>query len=148
MNREVIILIAEDDAGHAALIKKNLARSGIANKIIHFWNGQEVLDYLFRRGDGPHRSSGDGHVLLLDIRMPKVSGTEVLERIKSDSELCKLPVIMVTTTDDPKEVEHCHSLGCSNYITKPVEYDKFVKAIRQLGLFLSVVQIPSINGHH
>ena len=148
MNREVIILIAEDDAGHAALIKKNLARSGIVNKIIHFWNGQEVLDYLFCRGDGPHRSSGDCHVLLLDIRMPKVNGTEVLKQIKSDPELCKLPVIMVTTTDDPKEVEHCHSLGCSNYITKPVEYDKFVKAIRQLGLFLSVVQIPSINGHH
>jgi len=85
-------------------------------------------------------------VLLLDIRMPKMDGTEVLEQIKMDVELRKIPVIMLTTTDDPREVEHCHVLGCSNYITKPVEYDSFVDAIRRLGLFLSIVQVPAIYG--
>ncbi len=148
MKNEVIIIIAEDDEGHAELIRKNLFRAGIANEIIHFRDGQEVLDYLFINGDGPHRKSGVPHVLILDIRMPKVSGTEVLKELKSDPELCKIPIIMVTTTDDPKEVEHCHALGCSNYITKPVEYENFVRAIRQLGLFLAVVQLPRINGEH
>jgi CheY-like chemotaxis protein len=79
--------------------------------------------------------------------MPKVDGIEVLRQIKEEKELRKIPVIMVTTTDDPREVEHCHLLGCSNYITKPVDYDKFVNAIRQLGLFLMIVQVPAINGN-
>ena len=146
MNQEAIILIAEDDEGHAHLIQKNLTRAGLANKIIHFADGQEVVDFMFSRGDGPHRKSGESYVLLLDIRMPKLDGTEVLERIKADPELCKIPVIMITTTDDPREVDRCHALGCNNYITKPLEYEAFVNAIRQLGLYLAVVQVPRING--
>ena len=148
MNQEVIILIAEDDEGHALLIRKNLSRAGITNRIIHFKDGQEVVDFLFCRGDGPHRRSGEAYVLLLDIRMPKLGGIEVLEQIKADPELRKIPVVMITTTDDPREVDRCHQLGCSNYITKPVEYEGFVNAIRQLGLFLAVVQVPRINGIH
>jgi len=72
----------------------------------------------------------------------------VLKRIKEDHELRKMPVIMITTTDDPREVERCHELGCSSYITKPVEYDAFVNAVRQLGLYLAVVQVPQVNGVH
>jgi len=147
MNKEVIILIAEDDEGHAELIRKNLARSGIASTVVHFKDGQEAHDFLFRRGDGPHRESGKAYVLLLDIRMPKMDGTELLKLIKADPELRKMPVIMITTTDDPQEVAHCHELGCSSYIAKPVEYDGFVNAIRQLGMFLTVVQVPVINGN-
>ncbi len=148
MNQEVTILIAEDDEGHAHLIRKNLSRSGIANNIIHFKDGQEAVDFLFCLGDGPHRKVGDAYVLLLDIRMPKLDGTEVLELLKKDAELRKIPVVMITTTDDPREVERCHVLGCSNYITKPLEYEAFVNAIKQLGLFLAVVQVPRINGVH
>lgn len=146
MTNEVLIIIAEDDEGHAALIKRNLTRAGIMNTILHFKDGQETLDYLFRRGRDPHREPGKALVLLLDIRMPKVDGVEVLRQIKQDKELRKIPVLMVTTTDDPREIEKCHAIGCSNYVTKPVDYDKFVKAIRQLGLFLTVVQVPKING--
>lgn len=146
MNNQVIILVAEDDAGHAGLIQKNLVRSGIVNPIMHFKNGQKVLDFLLQQGAGPHRQFGVAYVLLLDIQMPIVDGIEVLAKVKADPELCKLPVIMLTTTDDPREVERCHELGCSNYITKPVEYHHFVHAILQLGLFLSVVQVPKING--
>lgn len=145
MNKDVILLVADDDEGHAGLICKNLARAGIVNEIIRFKDGQEILDFLFCTGDKNHRQSGSAYILLLDIRMPKVSGTDVLKKIKSDNELKKMPVIMITTTDDPREVELCHTIGCSNYITKPVEYDDFVNAVRQLGLFLSVVQVPSIN---
>jgi CheY-like chemotaxis protein len=145
MNTEVTILIAEDDDGHAELIQKNLKRSNIANALIRFKDGQEVIDFLMGREKGPHRKDDTAYVLLLDIRMPKMDGTEVLELIKKDPELCKIPVIMITTTDDPREVEKCHALGCNNYITKPVEYDGFVNAIRQLGLFLVVVQVPKIG---
>lgn len=146
MQKDVVILVAEDDEGHAGLIRKNLVRAGIVNELLHFKDGQEILDFLFQKGDARQRRVGDYYVLLLDIRMPKLDGIEVLKQVKSDPELCKIPVIMITTTDDPREVEHCHALGCNNYITKPVGYEDFVNAIRQLGLFLSVVQIPKING--
>lgn len=146
MNKEVVILIAEDDEGHAGLIRKNLKRSGIANEMLFFKDGQEILNFLFKTGEERHREDGASYVLLLDIRMPKIDGTEVLERVKADPLLRKMPVMMITTTDDPREVERCHALGCNNYITKPIAYDDFVNAIRQLGLFLAVVVVPVING--
>ena len=146
MREEVHILIADDDMGHATLIRRNLKRLGLSNSVTHFKDGQEVLDFLFRRADGPHWKSGESYLLLLDIRMPKVDGVEVLRQIKMHSEFRKMPVIMITTTDDPREVQRCHDLGCSNYIAKPIDYDKFVQAIRQLGLFLMVVEVPRING--
>jgi len=144
--REVVILIAEDDDGHARLIEKNLQRVGLHNSIQRFENGQDILDFLFCRGKGPHRKPASAYLLLLDIRMPKVDGVEVLRQLKEDPELRKLPVIMLTTTDDQREVGRCHSLGCSNYIVKPVDYVRFSDAIKQLGLFISLVQIPKING--
>ncbi len=144
--QELNIIIAEDDEGHASLIIKNLKRAGFRNNFIHFKDGQEVLDFLFFNGEGPHRVSGKSYLLLLDIRMPKVDGVEVLRRIKEDSELSKLPVIMVTTTDDPREIENCHNLGCNVYITKPVDYEQFTDAVKKLGLFLKVVKVPALDG--
>lgn len=145
MHKDVVVLVAEDDEGHAGLIKKNLARAGMVNTLLLFRDGQEILDFLFRKGKKDHRKTGTAYLLLLDIRMPRIDGVEVLEQIKADTELRKIPIIMITTTDDPREIEKCHDLGCSNYIAKPLDYDKFVTAIRQLGLFLSVVQIPKVN---
>lgn len=144
--REVVILIAEDDAGHARLIEKNLSRAGLHNKIERFANGQAILDFLFRRGPTPHRVLDTPYLLLLDIRMPQVDGVEVLRQVKNDPVLRKLPVIMLTTTDDPREVERCHAIGCASYIIKPVDYDKFAEAIKSLGLYISLVQVPEING--
>lgn len=146
MRKEVVIVIAEDDEGHATLIKKNLKRSGILNEMLHFKDGQDTLDFFFMEGKGKKRKRGSSYLLLLDIRMPKVDGVEVLRRMKAEPELSKVPVIMITTTDDPMEVARCHSLGCSSYITKPVDYDKFVDAINKLGLYLLVVEVPAING--
>lgn len=145
MSRQVQIIIAEDDIGHARLVEKNLARAGLNNQILRFENGQAVLDFLFCRGEAPHRQAGQPYLLLLDIRMPQVDGTEVLRQVKEDKELKKLPVIMLTTTDDPREVERCHQLGCSSYIVKPVDYDKFAEAIKNLGLFISLVEVPEIR---
>jgi len=145
--REVVILIAEDDAGHARLIEKNLSRAGLHNKIERFANGQAVLDFLFRRGAAPHRVLDTPYLLLLDIRMPQVDGVEVLRQVKEDPELRKLPVIMLTTTDDPREVERCHAIGCASYIIKPVDYEKFAEAIKSMGLYISLVRVPGINGN-
>ncbi len=147
MNSDVILLIAEDDEGHFGLIRKNLTRAGIVNDIIHFTDGQEVIDYLFQKDVTFCREPGRSYVLLLDIRMPRVNGIEVLAQLKANPELRKLPVIIITTTDDPREVQRCHSMGCSSYIVKPVEYDNFVNAIRQLGLYLKEVKIPAVNGN-
>ena len=146
MTREVVILIADDDAGHARLIEKNLQRVGLHNPVRRFENGQDILDFLFGRGNGPKLTGDAAYLLLLDIRMPKVDGVEVLRQIKADAQLRKLPVIMLTTTDDPREVTRCHGLGCNSYIVKPVDYEKFSEAIKQLGLFISLVQVPEING--
>jgi len=145
MNKEIIILIAEDDVGHARLIEKNLRRAGLSNTIERFENGQETLDFLFCRGDGRRRAPDASYLLLLDIRMPQVDGVEVLRQIREDSLLKKMPICMLTTTDDPREVVRCHDFGCNNYIVKPVDYDKFADAIRQLGLFISLVEVPELK---
>ncbi len=145
MTQELIILIADDDAGHVRLIKKNLTRAGLHNKVERFENGQDILDFLFRRGTGRKRLGDTPYLLLLDIRMPKVDGVEVLRQVKENAELRNIPTIMLTTTDDPREVERCHSLGCNNYVVKPVDYEKFSDAIRQLGLFIALVQVPEIE---
>ena len=92
------------------------------------------------------RENGLPLLLLLDIRMPKMDGVDVLKKLKQDPELKKMPVIMITTTDDPREVDKCHDLGCSSYVIKPVDYEQFVEAIKQLGMFLKVVKVPKING--
>lgn len=141
MKKELTILLAEDDQGHATLIKRNLKRSGLLNEIIHFMDGQDTLDFLRQKVIEKDIPS----LLLLDIKMPKVDGIEVLRQVKDDPKLRKMPVIMITTTDDPREIDKCHELGCSNYIKKPIDYGNFVDAIRKLGLFLLIVEVPDSN---
>ena len=145
MKKELKIILAEDDEGHASLIKRNLKRAGLMNEIIHFKDGKETLDFLFDEKKEKEKVKDIASLLLLDIKMPKVDGIEVLRRVKLDEKLKKMPVIMITTTDDPREIEKCHELGCSNYVAKPIDYDKFVGAIRQLGLFLLIVEVPDLN---
>lgn len=145
MVEEVVILMAEDDEGHAGLIRRNLKRSGISNDIVHFKDGAAVMDYLMGIRKDIGTSKEKTYLLLLDIRMPKLDGIEVLKRIKADDDLKTMPVLMLTTTDDPIEVKRCHGLGCSNYITKPIEYEAFVEAVHSLGLFLRIVKVPNIG---
>ena len=145
MKNDVVVLAAEDDDGHFALIRKNLQRSGISNNIMRFADGQQILEYLFDENGDALQTSGTSYLLLLDIRMPKVDGVDVLTKIKTHPEYKKIPVIMLSTTDDPKEISRCHELGCSIYIVKPVEYESFVDAIQRVGLFLSIVEVPSIQ---
>ena len=138
MTNDTVILIAEDDAGHFQLIKRNLWMNCIDNDIRQFKDGQEVLDFLFRKTKGAGRRENCRYVLLLDIRMPKVNERKVLQRIKEDKELRKMPVIMVTTTNDASEINLCYELGCSFYMAKPVDYGNFMRAVENLGKFLSM----------
>ncbi|MEZ4813477.1 MAG: response regulator [Caldisericia bacterium] len=142
MNKTVTILIAEDDKGHQSLIKRNLKRAGISNPMIFFDDGQLILDHLMSPGN---IKDGDSYLLILDISMPKISGVEVLDFVKNDMKLKRIPTIMLTTTDDPREINNCHELGCNNYITKPIEYEDFINKIMNLGLFLTITENPSIN---
>ena len=144
---EVIVLVAEDDDGHAELIMDNLREAGVVNRMIRFRDGQETLDFFFaEEGAGKRREKGRCYMLLLDIRMPKVDGVEVLRQIKADPEFKNVPIIMLTTTDDPREIKNCYNLGCSCYVTKPVQYEKFAEMLQRLGLFVMIVQVPEIDG--
>lgn len=131
----VTIVLVEDDPGHARLIEKNIRRAGVNNEITHFTNGTAGLDYLLSNGSAPA-------LVLLDLNLPDMSGTQILEKLKSNNGTKHIPVIVLTTTDDKTEVQKCYDLGCNVYITKPVDYDAFATAIRQLGLFLSVMKVP------
>ena len=142
-HQSVSIVMIEDDEGHARLIEKNIRRAGILNAITHFTDGTTALDYLFNHADGPARSGPA--LVLLDINLPDMSGTDILARIKSTAALKRTPVVVLTTTDDKVEIQRCYDLGCNVYITKPVNYESFAQAIRQLGLFLSVIQVPEIE---
>ncbi|MFM0668334.1 response regulator [Paraburkholderia sediminicola] len=158
----VSIVLIEDDDGHATLVERNLRRAGISNGFVRFRDGQQALDYFF----GPAQSPADAaasstadpadsaiparedlmnFVVLLDLKMPRVDGFEVLRRLKESPQTAAVPVIVLTTTDDPREIARCYELGCNVYITKPVEYDAFIEAVRRLGFFLQVVKLPS--GH-
>jgi CheY-like chemotaxis protein len=139
------ILIVDDDEGHAILIQENLAAGGLSNPIRHFRDGQAVLDFFFAQYSEPRAVGGGAYLILLDIRMPKVDGVEVLRRLKADPELKKLPVIVLTTTDDMREVEHCYALGCSVYLQKPVDYDRFAEAVRRLGMFMTLMLVPAVK---
>ncbi|HEX2623908.1 MAG TPA: response regulator [Sphingomicrobium sp.] len=136
----VRIIMIEDDEGHARLIEKNIRRAGISNDLLHFLDGTTALEYLFNHSEGP--ALNGPAMVLLDLNLPDMSGTDILARIKNDPRLHRTPVVVLTTTDDKVEIARCYDLGCNVYITKPVNYESFADAIRQLGLFLSVIQVP------
>lgn len=139
--KEVVILIAEDDDGHAELISEGLRDSGLMNKIIRFVDGQEVVDFLMGTNDSDGFNKNNNYLLLLDINMPRMDGIEVLKIIKSEPTLKDIPVLMLTTTDDPREVENCYALGCNIYITKPVDFVKFAETLKRLGLFMQIIKV-------
>jgi CheY-like chemotaxis protein len=133
---KVTILLVEDDPGHARLIEKNLRRASLTNDIVHVTDGQQAIDYLFGNGRAPSL------LVLLDLNLPVLDGYQVLERMRSDERTKRIPVIILTTTDDTREVARCYELGCNVYVTKPVDYEQFSDAIRKLGLFMAVLMIP------
>ncbi len=140
--KPVSIIMIEDDEGHARLIEKNIRRAGVSNEIIPFTNGTDALNYLFGADGSGAVSAGRQLLILLDLNLPDMGGVAILEKVKANVHTKRSPVVVLTTTDDSREIQRCYDLGANVYITKPVDYDGFANAIRQLGLFFSVIQVP------
>lgn len=148
MNKDgkpVTIIMIEDDEGHARLIEKNIRRAGVNNQIIPFTNGTDAMQYLMGSDGSGEVSAGRHLLVLLDLNLPDMTGVDILEKVKTNAHTKRSPVVVLTTTDDEREIQRCYDLGANVYITKPVEYESFANAIRQLGLFFSVIQVPETN---
>ena len=141
-NSPVSIIMIEDDEGHARLIERNIRRSGVNNEIIPFTNGTDAMKHLFGSDGTAAQHKGRALLILLDLNLPDMTGIDILRQIKENKYLKTVPVVVLTTTDDSHEIKRCYDLGCNVYITKPVNYESFANAIRQLGLFFSVIQVP------
>ena len=142
MSKPVTIIMIEDDEGHARLIERNIRRSGVNNEIMPFTNGTDAVNYLFGSDGTASTHKGKALLILLDLNLPDMTGIDILRRVKENKYLKCAPVVVLTTTDDSHEIKRCYELGCNVYITKPVNYESFANAIRQLGLFFSVIQVP------
>ena len=140
--KPVCIVMIEDDEGHARLIEKNIRRAGVSNEILPFANGTEGLKYLLGEDGSGTVSAGRQLLILLDLNLPDMTGIDILEKIKANPHIKRSPVVVLTTTDDAREIQRCYDLGANVYITKPVNYESFANAIRQLGLFFAVMQVP------
>jgi CheY-like chemotaxis protein len=144
----VTIVMIEDDEGHARLIEKNIRRAGVNNEIVAFSAGAPALEYLLGRDGTGNAHKGNALLILLDLNLPDMQGTDILKAVKASPGVSLAPVVVLTTTDDKTEIQRCYELGANVYITKPVNYENFAQAIRQLGLFLTVMQVPENGGKH
>jgi CheY-like chemotaxis protein len=142
MATPVTIVMIEDDEGHARLIERNIRRSGVNNEIMPFTDGTSAVNYLFGKDGSGIDHKGRALLILLDLNLPDMTGIEILRQVKQNKYLKSTPVVVLTTTDDSHEIRRCYEFGCNVYITKPVNYESFANAIRQLGLFFSVIQVP------
>ena len=145
MSEHVTIIMIEDDEGHARLIERNIRRAGVTNDIMPFKNGTDAVRFLFGSDGSGSVNSGRALLILLDLNLPDMSGVDILKRVKENEHLKLTPVVVLTTTDDEREIKRCYDLGANVYITKPVNYESFANAIRQLGLFFSVIQVPATD---
>ncbi len=137
------LLVVKDDPGHARLIERNLRRAHFPSTIVHLCDGQAALDYLSQARETRGARHPLSCLVLLDLNLPGWSGVEILARLKSDTRTKHIPVIILTTTDAPHEIEHCYALGCNAYLTKPIAYDQFVEVMQQLSWLLATIEVPT-----
>jgi CheY-like chemotaxis protein len=138
----VTILVVDDDLGHCELIRRNLRRAAAHNPVVVLHTGEAALAHVRACGTPDGHAAPGPLLILLDINMPgAINGMDALRLLKADPMLRTLPVIMLTTTDDPREIARCYDLGCSAYVTKPIDPAMFVEAIRRLGLFIEINQV-------
>ncbi|HMG10935.1 MAG TPA: response regulator [Mucilaginibacter sp.] len=137
------ILFVEDSEDDAILTIRALTKSGFTNKLHHVVDGAEALDFIYCKGSYTSRNSNDfPKLILLDLKMPKVSGTQVLEKIKSDPGTKSIPVVMLTSSKEGPDIEECFALGANSYIVKPVDSDNFFNAIKEIGLYWMILSQP------
>jgi CheY-like chemotaxis protein len=142
MTEKPCVLIAEDDEGHARLILRSLTRAGLHTGTVRLKDGQELLDYVYRRARWVDREPHDALAIIADLNMPRLGGFEVLQRLKGDSTLSRIPILVLTTTDNPVEIDRCYSLGAAAYLVKPVDYGMFADTVRRLAEFLEAIRLP------
>jgi CheY-like chemotaxis protein len=133
------MLLAEDNEHDVELTLSALSENRLANEVVVVRDGAEALDYLYRRGRYQQREEGNPVVVLLDLKMPKVDGLEVLRRIKEDDGLRQIPVVMLTSSREENDLVESYRLGANAYVVKPVEFNRFVEAVRELGVFWAVI---------
>ena len=136
------ILIVEDDPRDLELTLTALGEYNLANEVVVTRDGQEALDYLYCRGQFDTRSNDNPAVMLLDLKLPKVDGLEVLQQIKSDERLKLIPVVVLTSSQEEKDMMRSYKLGVNAYVVKPVDFHEFVNAVKELGVFWAVVNQP------
>jgi CheY-like chemotaxis protein len=136
------ILMVEDDPKDVELTLTALEDYNLANEVVVTRDGEQALDYLYCRGVHKMRSSGNPAVMLLDLKLPKVDGLEVLKQIKSDGELRMIPVVVLTSSKEEKDMVASYKLGVNAYVVKPVDFHEFVNAIKELGVFWAIINEP------
>lgn len=142
MNNLGKILLVEDDPNDIELTLMALADSHLANEVVVTRDGEEALNYLYRRGSYESREAGNPPVVLLDLKLPKVDGLEVLKQVKNDPDLRKIPVVMLTSSREERDLLSSYDLGTNAYVVKPVGFQDFVAAVREVGLFWGVINQP------
>jgi CheY-like chemotaxis protein len=136
------ILLAEDSAADVELTLEALGRNRLANEVVVVRDGAAALDYLYRRGEYADRPEGNPAVVLLDLKMPKVDGLQVLKKVKADEHLRNVPIVMLTSSREEQDLIESYRLGVNGYVVKPVDFGRFVEAVKQLGMFWAVVNEP------
>jgi two-component system, response regulator len=144
MNKEEVeVLLVEDNPSDAELTIRALKKNNLANKLLHLKDGAEAIDFLFGEGDYYDRSVEQvPRVILLDLKMPKVNGIEVLRRIKADPRTKKIPIVVLTSSKEDPDIETCYQLGVNSYVVKPVEFENFAKAVSELGFYWMLLNQP------
>lgn len=144
-SHEIEVILVEDNMDDAALTIRALKKNNLANKLLHLKDGAEALDFIFGTGayEGKGIENNKPRVILLDLKMPKVNGMQVLERIKSDEKLKDIPVVIITSSAEDPDIRKCYSLGANSYIVKPVDFDNFARTVAELGMYWMLLnQMP------
>ena len=142
-NGKIDIILCEDNADDAELTIRALAKQGLSNSLIHVKDGEELLQYVFC--SGPYVGRNAGHqprLIILDLKMPKVDGLEVIRKLKSDKRTCMIPVVLLTSSKEEKDIMESYALGVNSYIVKPVEFEGYVKAVSTMGLYWLILNQP------
>jgi two-component system response regulator len=143
MDYEVEILIVEDNMSDAEMTIRALKKNNLTNKLLHLKDGVEALDFLFARGNYSGRKVENiPKVILLDLKMPKVNGLQVLQKLKSDERTKKIPVVILTSSNEDPDIQECYRLGVNSYVVKPVQFEQFVKSVSELGLYWMMLNQP------
>lgn len=143
MENEIEILLVEDNVGDAEMTIRALRKNNLANNLMHVKDGAQALDFIFAQGEYANRAHKNlPKIVVLDLKMPKVNGIEVLRRIKADERTRRMPVVVLTSSKEDPDVAECYRLGVNSYVVKPVEFDEFFKAVSDLGLYWMIVNQP------